>query len=212
MFTAKQLERCTGTTAPGLLLATLLLTIFGSLVPAAAHAATVRAVSQTVEFASATTVTGEIVLESAAGVAGVEFSIDYPSTLLATEMPTTHGEGDLFGLVAVNHDHSTGEDPPAAGFRRISVSAAAAQNLTVSSGVLLTLDFTVNCAGFAQDFPDGRGVLLDVHGASAFDENGSNVVALAVDGTLDLNCTTVSVNNQLSFGTIKALFDANRED
>ncbi len=212
MFTAKQLERCARISAPGLLVAMLLLTILGSLTPGSARAATVRAVSQSVEFASATTVTVEIVLESAAGVAGVEFSIDYPSTLIATENLTTHGEGDLFGLVAVNHDNSTGDAPPAEGFRRITVSAAAAQNLTVSSGVLLTLDFEVGCFGFAQDYPDGRGVVLDVRDVSAFDENGSNVVALAIDGTLDLDCTTVGLDDTQSFSTIKAHFDAKRED
>lgn len=212
MFTAKRVERCASTSVPRLLTAMFLVTILASLVPAAAQAVTVRAVSQSVQFASATTVTVQIALEEAVGVAGLQFSIDYPSTLIATENLTTHVDGQLFGLLAVNHDATGGANPPEAGFRRISVSAAQAENLTTNGGVLLTLDFEVGCAGFAQDFPEGRGVTLDVRDLLAFDENGADIAATAVDGTLTLDCTTVGVDDSLTFGTIKAHFDAKRED
>ena len=213
MFTAKQRGRRGHAVPLGLLVAMLLGGVSGSSALAQAEAVTVRAVDRSLVFEAATMVTVEIVVENALGVAGLDFSIDYPALMISTENLSTHTNGGLWGLLIVNHDNSGGDDPPAPGFRRITVSAADAFGRTVESGLLLTLEFEVNCAGYAQDYPDGRDVVLDVRAVNAFDETGALLPSLAVDGTLTLDCTTVGVESNLSFGTIKALYDATtRED
>lgn len=212
MITAKQpawhVERATA----GLLVAILLGVALVAAAPAGAQPVTVRAVDLVAEFAGPTTIAVDVVVENVRGAAGLQFSIDYPSTLIATENPSTHENGGLWSLLVVNHDNTSGANPPAPGFRRISVSAAAAEGRDVDEGLLMTLEFEVGCFGFAQDYPEGRQVVLDVRDVLAFDENGATLESAGTDGTLTLDCTTVSVESPFSFGTMKAFYDTKTQE
>jgi hypothetical protein len=186
-----------------LVLTALLLTLAVS----AASGAMLRVVEQSFEFDTADTLAVDVVVEDAATIAGLEFSIIYPGDVLAVVDPTSHEAGDFLADPVVNHDgDASGLEP---GMRRIEVALAAAEPAGTATGVVLTIFFPVRCEDYAGDPPTGRSVDIQVVDGAAWGIGpGSLPEAIAltqVGASLRVDCTTVPVSSP-GFSTLKARF------
>ena len=179
-----------------------------SLIAAAdADAVTVRAQADDFDFVADDQLVVEIVVEDAASLTGLEFSVVYPSELLAVDEPSTHlvGPTSPFSHGFVNHEaDASGLDP---GLRRIAVAFATAQPVTWPGGLLLTLSFPLRCSDFSGGWPDGRPVTIDLRDAAAWTASGGElpvgVAVLDLDATPTVDCTTVPLPGT-GFSTLKA--------
>ena len=151
-------------------------------------------------------------IEDAASVAGLEFSLVYPGDVLAVVDPTTHTGGDFLGAPVVNHN----ADPAglSSGMRRIDVALAAAEASGVTGATVITVSFPLRCDEFAGAWPAGRDVsiqLLDTVawgiGAGGLPET---IAITSVDGSFLINCTTVPVES-IGLSMLKAHFSPNGE-
>lgn len=215
MFSSQHLTR-------GLWIATIVAFVAGAgFVPAARAQAdvTLTVVGQSLEFQDDTTLAVDVEVTGTVALAGLEFVVSYPEELLpaVTDAP---GTGTLWGSVEVNYDFADADLTPPAGRRYAAVIAASATNVASTDGTVVTLEFPVTCAGNAQNFPTGREITISVVATDAttvvpdadgdgFDDLASAVVATE-DGTINLNCTTVSGDAQ-SFGTLKSVFGTTTE-
>lgn len=178
--------------------------VLGASSEARAQQPTLTVESSSASFQADTDVRVTVSLSNASAVAGLDFLLEYDSERLATQGElSTHVDGGLFGLLEVNHEFDFDD----VGQRRqIKIAAASAQALGSSGGTLLEIDFPVTCLGYAQAFPDGREVTVSVVEFNLFDEEGQPLSGSAVDGVLDLDCTTVSTADEQSMSTLKALY------
>lgn len=178
--------------------------VLGTASEATAQSPTVTVESRSASFQADTDVRVTVSLSDAALVAGLDLVLEYDAERLATQGDlSTHVDGGLFGLLEVNHEF---DFDGVTQRRQIKVAAASAQALGSSGGTLLEIDFPVTCLGYAQAFPDGRDVTVNVVQINFFDEEGQPLSGSAAVGVLDLDCTTVSTAAEQSMSTIKALY------
>jgi hypothetical protein len=186
----------------------ILLAIAATTIAAPCFAVTLGAEAADFTFEADAVLDVDIVVEDASGLTGLQFSVVYPSDLLAVEQPSTHVFGDMFSHGYVNHDADSSDLP--VGRRRIAVAFAAAQPVARSSGLLLTIQFPVRCADYSSgQWPSGRPVEVLIQDEAAWTASGSEVPSPAVVGTVDasftVDCTTVPVSTT-GFTTLKARF------
>ena len=184
-----------------------------TLAASGALALTLRVVDQQFEISANSQLQVEVVIEDAAAVAGLEFSLVYPGNVLAVVDPTTHSTGDFLGTPTVNHDADPAGLP--SGMRRINVALAAAEASGVAGGTVITVGFPLRCAEFAGAWPEGRDVgiqLLDTVAWGIGPGGLPETIAITpVDGSFLINCTTVPVE-RIGLSTLKARFSASGED
>lgn len=176
-----------------------------------AGAASLRVVDQQFEITGNSELQVIVVVEDAALVSGLEFSLIYPGDVLAVLDPTTHSAGDFLASPVVNHDGDPAGLLP--GMRRINVALAAAEASGVATGTVLTIEFPLRCGAFSGDWPDGREVAIQVLdlvawgiGAGGLPET---IAITPVDGSFLINCTTVPVAGT-GLSTLKARFSPPR--
>lgn len=175
---------------------------------------TLRVVGQTFEFEEDTTIDVVVEVTGTVALAGIDFVLSYPEELVP-DTAEGSGTGDLWSSVVVNYDRDDASFSPPAGQRYVAAAAANATNVPSTDGTVVTLTFPVTCLGNAQGFPDGRELTLSVVSVNAStlvpDQDGDGIEDLVdvdvatEDGTITLNCTTVSGAAQ-SFGTLKSVF------
>jgi hypothetical protein len=187
-----------------LVLGTMLLALLA--IPPAAQAVTVRVVAQDFDFESDDQLEVILEVEDAQGLTGLEFSLVYPSDLLAVDQPSTHELGGLFSHAFVNHDADSSDLP--AGSRRIGIALSVAVPVASPAGTLVTLSFPLRCSDFSGDWPAGRPVALEVQDEAAWTaQAGELPVPTAVsveDVTVTVDCTTVPVRDR-GFSTLKMM-------
>ncbi len=181
--------------------------------------AILRVVSKTFAYQDDTVLTVDVEIDGTVELAGLDFVISYPEELVPAETEATL-DSDLWDTVIVNYDRDDATWSPEPGRALISAAAANAANVASATGRVVTLDLPVACLGYAQQFPDGRDVTFELIAVEAsrvvedLDGDGlDDVVDVPVateDGTITLNCTTVSSDEE-SFGTLKSLFGASTE-
>ena len=183
-------------------LAFVALTVLGV---ADAEAVTVRAVADDLDFVAGDVLVVEFTVDDAQGLTGLEFSIVYPSDLLAVEQPSFHTMGTLFSHGFVNHEAGSSDLP--AGFQRIGVAFAVATPVASAEGTLLTVSFPIRCSDFSGGWPEGRPVEISVQDVAAWKAQGTGspapVGASAEGKTITVDCTTVPVAGA-GFSTLKA--------
>jgi hypothetical protein len=158
---------------------------------------------RTYSFAEDGPIELEILLSGAEGVTGVDFVVAYPSERLLGFVDAI--EGDLGMTFAVNPEYGS----PPSGSTWIKFSGARAEPLPASTdGVLVRLVLEAPCAGNAQDWPAGRPLSFDFPEgfAKAFAADVSPLSIEASSGSILLDCTSLSVEDLPSFGTLKALY------
>lgn len=203
------------------LVAAAIVIVGAGLVPVA-HAqsdVTLRVVSKEFRFEADTTLTVEVEIGGTIGLAGLDFVMSYPEELVPEAAEAT-GTGELWPTVVVNYDRNDDLYAPAEGRRLVSAAAANATNLADTEGLVVLLEFPVTCLGNAQNFPEGRDVTFEIVAVNASrlvpDQDGDGFEDLASvdvateDGTINLNCTTVS-GDVKSFGTLKSVFGHSTE-
>lgn len=210
MFSSQHLTRA-------LWIATAVAFVAGAGFAPAAHAqadVTLRVVGQTFEFEEDTTLAVDVEVTGTVALAGLDFVLSYPEELLPSETDAS-GTGTLWSSVVVNYDRDDAEFTPPAGRRYVAVGAASGTNVGSTDGTVVTLSFPVSCVGNAQNFPTGREITISVVAVNATtvvpDTDGdgiddqADVTVATEDGTITLNCTSVSSDVQ-SFGTLKSVF------
>jgi hypothetical protein len=172
-----------------------------------ARAVTVRAEADDFDFASDDQLVVEFFVEDAASLTGLEFSIVYPSDLLAVDQPSTHvvGPSSPFSHGFVNHEaDAAGLEP---GLSRIGIAFATAEPVTWPGGLLLTVSFPLRCSDFSGGWPEGRPVAIDLRDAIAWTASGTGlpveVTVVDVGVTPTVDCTSVPVPGA-GFSTLKA--------
>lgn len=185
------------------------LALCGLLLLAAAEARclTVRAQADDFDFVADDQLVVEFFVEDAASLTGIEFSIVYPSELLAVDEPSTHvlGPSSPFSHGFVNHAaDASGLEP---GLGRIGVAFATAQPATWSGGLLLTVSFPLRCSDFSGGWPEGRPVSIDLRDATAWTASGTDlpveITVVDADAAITVDCTTVPLPGA-GFSTLKA--------
>lgn len=170
-----------------------------------AYAMTVRAVAQDVNFTDTADLVVEVEAAGSQGLVGLQFSVVYPSGLLAVDQPVSVELGSMTSHGFVNPDADSSDLP--AGFRRIGVSFAASTPVAATSGRLLTVSFPLRCSEFSGEWPLGRPVAIDIQDEKAWTATGSElpvaVPVVAEDVTVTVDCTTVPASSR-GFSTLKA--------
>lgn len=206
----------------GLVIAAIVTFVAGAgFVPAAQAQSdvTLRVVSKDFEFDADTTLMVEVEIDGIVELAGLDFVLSYPEELVPPTVDAS-GTGEIWQSVFINYDRDDQVYSPPAGRRYVAAAAANATNIPTTSGVVVTLEFPVTCQGNAQAFPNGRDVTFEIVAVNAStlvpDQGGDGFEDLAdvevatEDGTINLNCTTVSEDVQ-SFGTLKSVFGLRSE-
>lgn len=174
-----------------------------------AHGAELRVVDQDLDFDEFAELAVEIVVEDAADLAGLEFGVVYPGSILAVAEPTSHVAGDFLGAPTVNHEANTAGLP--AGFRRINVALAAAEASGVVSAAVITLRFPLRCSDFGGEWPEGRPFAIELADLTGWTVGAGGLPEVltvdGVDGSFTVNCTTVDLDLG-GFTTLKARFGA----
>ena len=83
-----------------------------------AHAVTVRALAQDMNFTDAANLVVEIEAAGSQGLVGLQFSVVYPAGLLAVDQPVGVDLGSMTSHGFVNPDADSSDLPP--GFRRMA--------------------------------------------------------------------------------------------
>jgi hypothetical protein len=178
-----------------------------------AGAASLRVVGQEFEITANSQLQVVVVVEDAALIAGLEFSLVYPGDVLAVVDPTTHSAGDFLATPVVNHDGDPAGLPP--GMRRINVAVAAASPSGVAAGTVVTIEFPLRCGDFSGDWPAGRDVVIQLLDPVAWGIGTGGlpetIAITPVDGDFLINCTTVPVAGT-GLSTLKARYSPPREE